>query len=71
MAFENYNKAIDLEPELSPAYTSRGLSHLAEGRYESAIADMDLAIELNPDSASTYISRGVSHEAVGNLEAAL
>ena len=58
-AIEDYNTAIELDPNLAEAYYNRGLVYLVEGELELAIDDMDKAFESNPNYAEAYYNRGV------------
>ena len=50
-AIENYNKAIELDPNDADAYNNRGLAYYYLEEYERAIEDYNKAIELNPNYA--------------------
>ena len=73
-AIQNYDKAIELNPEYCVAVFRRGRSKRALGRYEEAIMaiqDYDKAIELDPnDAAMTFFARGPRH-ALGRYEEAI
>ena len=57
-AIEDYNRAIDLNPDHAEAYSNRGLVCEIKGDYDRAIEDYNKAIELKPDLAEAYSSRG-------------
>ena len=57
-AMENYNKAIELDPNYVAAYTSRGLAESNLEKNQKTIKDYDKAIELDPNDAETYYNRG-------------
>ncbi len=42
------DRAIELDPDQADAIVDRGVTYLAMGRYEDALADFDRAIELDP-----------------------
>jgi tetratricopeptide (TPR) repeat protein len=56
-AIEDYNRAIELDPQYASAYRSRGSAYRIKKDYNEAVTDYDKAIELNP-SASVYNGRG-------------
>ena len=60
-AFQDYSKAIELNPDYYKAYNNRGnlLSSVKED-YKAAIADFTKAIELNPTFAEAWLGRGTS-----------
>ena len=53
-AIADYDKAIELDPKLAPAYMNRGVAKYNLKQYSEAIADYDKAIELDPDYAPAY-----------------
>jgi Flp pilus assembly protein TadD len=65
MAVEDYNKAIQLNPNNASAYNNRGVSKDNLEDYRGAIEDYNKAIQLNPNNAGAYNNRGVSKD---NLE---
>ena len=48
-AIKDYNKAIDLNPDIVKHIITEGISKANLGKYEEAIKDYDKAIELNPN----------------------
>jgi len=59
-ALKDFNKAIQLDPDLVEAYSNRGSSHLYNEQYDLAIADFDKVIRLNPQFAEVYSNRGLA-----------
>ncbi len=58
-AIENYNKAIELNPNHEKAYEYRGIiKQCILDDYSGALQDFDKAIEANPNYAAAYSSRG-------------
>ncbi|MDX1921068.1 MAG: tetratricopeptide repeat protein, partial [Candidatus Caenarcaniphilales bacterium] len=47
-ALKDFDKAIELTPNLEQAYNQRGLAKANLGKQEEAIKDFDKAIEINP-----------------------
>jgi tetratricopeptide (TPR) repeat protein len=61
-AIEEYNKAIELNPEFVEAYQKRGGIYNAEkNEFDKAIADFDKAIKLDPEFALAYTGRGMAY----------
>jgi arylsulfatase A-like enzyme/Flp pilus assembly protein TadD len=71
LALEDYNQAIEFNPELADAYSNRGWTYLQLENYDLAGRDFDRAIELEPDFATAYNNRARVYRALGNFERAL
>ena len=50
-AINDYNKAIDLNPDYVSAYNNRGTAYFSLGEFEKAIEEYDKAIELDPNNS--------------------
>ena len=61
---EDYDKAIELDPNDAAAYYNRGDFYSNLGQYERAIEDYDKAIQLNPDAADAYSLRSLCYNAL-------
>ena len=48
LAIDNYNKAIQLNPDFAEAFNNRGLMYFIKGEFDLAMDDYDTAIQLNP-----------------------
>lgn len=71
-AIEDYNKAIQLDPNLAQAYGNRGLAHGRKGEYDRSIEDCSKAIALNPDDPSAaYINRSLAYSCKGEYDRAI
>ncbi len=70
-AIEDYDKAIEINPEYAAAYYNRGNSYGDLGQHERAIEDYDKAIEINPEYAAAYSNRGNSYGDLGQHERAI
>ena len=57
-AIEDFNKAIQLNPDHALAYANRGVAYYYKGDYDCAIEDFNKVIQLNPDYALAYNNRG-------------
>ena len=60
-AFEDFSKAIELNPNYAEAYNNRGIVHGQMDDYDRAIEDYTKAIELNPNLAEAYTNRGLAY----------
>lgn len=67
---EDYNKAIELEPNYADAYTDRGNIKKFIGQNEEALADYNIAINFKPDSAHAYANRGDLKFNMGGIDEA-
>ena len=70
-AIEDYDKALQLNPQNLEAYTNRGISKAEMEQYEAAIADLDEALRLNPQDATLYTGRGMVKDLQRQYEAAI
>ena len=69
-AIADYDRAVDLKPDLAGVYSNRGLAKGSLGHYEEAIADLDRALDLNPQDAHAYSNRGLAKSRLGRHEEA-
>ena len=65
-AIQDYNKAIELDPDNTATYNNRGNAKYALGDYRGAIQDYNKAIELDPDYADAYYNKGVTKAELGD-----
>lgn len=70
-ALENFNRAIELNPNLADAYNWRGFTYAGLGNQQQALNDYDRAIELNPRLALAYSRRGVLRATRGDTQTGL
>lgn len=64
-AIAEYNKAIELDPNLAIAYNNRGAAYFETGQYDLAIADFNKAIELDLNLAMAYANRALAYTILG------
>ena len=57
-AIENFNTAIELDPEDAWVYSNRGDAYTDKGEFHAAIQDYNKAIELDPQHTWVYYNRG-------------
>ena len=70
-AIQEYDKAIELNPNFAKAYCNRGWSYLSLGEKERAIQDYSKAIALNPNLVNAYNERGIAYYGLGEKEQAI
>jgi len=70
-AIRDFDKGIELNPELVEACNNRGLAYAKKGDYERAIRDFDKGIELNPELVEAYNNRGNAYEGIGEYKQAI
>jgi len=58
-AFEDYNKAIQLNTSNAKYFLGRGMVYRVAKQYELAMKDLNKSLELNPSYAKAYENRGV------------
>jgi len=60
-AVADYNKALQLKPDLAAAYNNRANYYAAKKQLEKALADYDRAIDLNPVHVRALINQGITY----------
>lgn len=70
-SIEILSQAIELNPEFSLAYKSRGAAYLRLDKTQEAIADFSAVIEMVSDNARAYHLRGLAYEKSGDNATAL
>lgn len=77
-AEQSLDKAIQLDPELTPAYNALAMLYVQSGRQQEAMKKLDKALEVNPKNlgavmlkATIYLERGDIPESQKQYERAL
>ena len=70
-AIEDYNKSIEINPQIPVAYNNRGLAKEALGKYKEALDDYNKAIEIDPQYAVAHNNRGNAKQALEKYKEAL
>jgi tetratricopeptide (TPR) repeat protein len=66
-AIFEYNKAIDLDRDMVPAFLNRGEAYNLLQDHRRALADLNKAIELDPTLDKAYLYRGNAYEGLGEV----
>jgi tetratricopeptide (TPR) repeat protein len=70
-AGEDYEKAIEINPDYANAYNNRGNIKSKQGDYAGAIEDYSRAIGLNSSFVEAHCNRGIARENLGDLARAI
>ena len=70
-AVESFDKAIEINPQLTAAYNNRGVAYASMGNYNLALSDYNKVIILNPSYAPAYLNRGIAFFNLGNYSQAM
>jgi tetratricopeptide (TPR) repeat protein len=71
LAMRDYNKAIQLDPNLADAHNNKGSILSGRQQYEAAIEAFDKAIAADPDHAIAHLNRASIHETNDDTDRAL
>ncbi|MBL8564866.1 MAG: tetratricopeptide repeat protein [Hyphomicrobiaceae bacterium] len=71
LAFEDFNRAVQLFPENAAVYNNRGNLLLALGHAKEATKDFDRALALAPGYAAAYNNRAGAYLSSGEFQAAI
>jgi tetratricopeptide (TPR) repeat protein len=70
-ALQEYDRAIELDPELALAHYGRGLTHQLTDDFPAALAALDRADELAPDTGWIIAERAETYRLAGRFEQAI
>ena len=70
-AREDYEKAIEVNPDYANAFNNRGNIKSKQGDYTGAVKDYDRAIGLNAVLVEAHCNRGIARENLGDLTGAI
>jgi len=70
-AIQDYNTALELNPNFAKTYYNRGNAFAAKEDLEKAIQDYNKALELNPNLAGAYYNLGFFHADKGDYNKAI
>ena len=57
-AIEDFDKAIELNPQFAQAYSNRGAAYAARGQYEEAIGEYKQVLKIDPDNVQAHNNLG-------------
>ena len=69
-ALQDFDTAVELEPDSAEYRIDRGRTLARSGRYEDALADLDRAIALDPENSVPFVVRAETHQLAGRLDEA-
>ncbi len=69
-AIENYDTAINMDPNFAQALNNRGYTYMRLRDYNKALKDLDKAIELRPDYVQALMNRGDIYNYYFNIDRA-
>jgi len=70
-AINDYDEAINLDPQYSGAYLGRGFVYHELGRYEQAIEDLNKTVQLIPYFEYAYLLRANAYIELGEYNKAI
>ena len=70
-AFEDFNRAIKIDPQLAGGYLGRANTLNMMGRYGESIEDYNTVLEIDPKLANAYINRGSAYSHLEEYEKAI
>src|SRR5438034_8778501 len=70
-AIANYTKAIELNPNITAAYSNRGAAYVQKHLWEKALTDFNKALKLNLTDDETLVNRGAAYGATGQYDKAI
>lgn len=70
-ALSDYNKALQLNPDLDSAYNNRANYYASRGQLAEALTDYEMAIDLNPGNTRTWINQAITFRELGLYDLAI
>ena len=70
-AIADYNRSIELNPDMGGTYNRRGYAYRGKRDWEAALKDLNRAVEMLPDFAEARYSRGRVHFELGHIDEAM
>lgn len=70
-AIVQFSSAIEMNPQDTTAYFTRGLSYMQQNNLKDAKPDFDKVIEISKNAINTYFYRGCCNMVMGNYKAAI
>ena len=70
-ALEDFNRAIEIDPQKAAGYLGRANTLNIMGRYEECLVDYEKVLEIDPKLANAYINRGSAYSHLGEYKKAI
>jgi len=71
LARQDFDLALEADPELVPALASRATLAVESGEFDSALSDLTRAVETDPDNSDLLYNRGYVYQAAERWAAAV
>ncbi len=71
LAEQDFQKALELDPESAAAWFNLGSLYLKQGRNQEALDAFQKVVDLNPDMAAVYFNRAVAYANLGQTDEAI
>jgi Tfp pilus assembly protein PilF len=70
-AMFDFNRAVELKPDIGEAYVNRGAALVGSRRYAEGLADLNKALEMGvQEPEKAYYNRALAFEGLDNMKAA-
>jgi tetratricopeptide (TPR) repeat protein len=66
-----FDKALELNPRDTAAWTNKGASLLSLGRFEEALGCYDKALEFDPHDVGAWFSKALTEDTLGQWQKAV
>ncbi len=70
-ALKSFTKAVQINPDFSPAWLGKGLALSNLQRYSESLVALNTAKDLNPQNPFVWLNLGIVYEALGESESAM
>ena len=64
-AIQEFDKAIQIDPDYADAYRGRGNAYWRLAQFQNAVDDHTMALQIDPDDALAYVFRGQAYLNLG------
>jgi tetratricopeptide (TPR) repeat protein len=71
LAAQKYTKALEVNPQLIPAYMSRGAAYTEIAKYDEALIDLGRIIQMDPENTMAYYQRSMTNIFAQKYDAAI
>ncbi|MGW3944189.1 tetratricopeptide repeat protein, partial [Streptomyces phaeochromogenes] len=70
-ALTDYNRSLEISPQVARSYYGRGMTYLLMERHDNALTDLNRAIEIKPEYARAIAYRGLTYRLMERYDDAL